>query len=122
MEENINQAGLRDYVNSVVGAIRGQPEKNKPMIGVIQRALEGSPFLKEQAETPHNNWWFVRDGDADIQTALNSTCFPVWAVQYAITPIKFSNDPKVPKGLKVDSLQALLEILERIDSIQHSTN
>lgn len=119
LEENIKQSGLREYINSVVGAIRGQPEKNKPMVGAIQRALVGSPFLKGQTNTPHNNWWFVGDGDSDIKTALNSACFPVWVEQYAIRPTKFSTDSEVPNGLKVDSLQALLKILERINSMQH---
>lgn len=114
LEENIKQLGLREYVNNIVGAIRGQPHKNKPMIGAIIRALEGSLFLNHEINTPHHNWWFVGDGDADVQAALNFSCFPVWVAQYSITPIKFSNDTKVPRGLKVDSLQALLELLEQI--------
>ncbi|MDF3034507.1 MAG: family hydrolase [Alphaproteobacteria bacterium] len=114
LENNVKKSGLAGYFNCIVGAIRGEPEHNKPMIGAIRRAVADSPLVRELEEKRHDDWWFCGDGDSDIKTALNSGCFPVWISNYAIRPIQFNNQHENQKGLRVDTLGALLNIFKSL--------
>jgi phosphoglycolate phosphatase-like HAD superfamily hydrolase len=116
LDKNVENSGLQQHFDVVLGSIRGQHDQNKPMIGVIYRALKNHSHLETQIGNENKDWWFIGDGDTDLKTAINANCLPVWVTQYAIkTLAQFHKEECHPKGLEVASIEELLNILKKIN-------
>jgi phosphoglycolate phosphatase-like HAD superfamily hydrolase len=115
LEGNIAKSGLKEYFDIAVGSIRDQPEKNKPSVGAVKRALKDRPSLAEKIGQVQDDWWFIGDSEVDMKTAINAKCLPVWVTQYAIKKlINVTEEENYPKAFEVESLSQLLTTLKQL--------